>query len=254
MSKVSRRRLITGGLAATAGVSGLAAAALLAERYGLIPPDHGGAYGPGATLTYAAQRVLTAHSLAREFPRSMISKTPFANPARHPGDAFKRLEAGGFADWRLSVDGMVARPTTFSLPDLRSLPFRSQITEVACEEGWSYIAEWIGTPLGEVLSAVGILPQARYIVYFSADPHWWDSIDMTDALHPQTLLTWGMNDGDLPVSFGGPLRMRVPRQLGYKSVKYIAHLTATDNLKKFGKGLGSAAAEAEDPYAWYVGI
>jgi DMSO/TMAO reductase YedYZ molybdopterin-dependent catalytic subunit len=149
---------------------------------------------------------------------------------------------------------MVARPTTFSLPDLRSLPFRSQITEVACEEGWSYIAEWIGTPLGEVLSAVGILPQARYIVYFSADPHWWDSIDMTDALHPQTLLTWGMNDGDLPVPFGGPLRMRVPRQLGYKSVKYIAHLTATDNLKKFGKGLGSAAAEAEDPYAWYVGI
>jgi DMSO/TMAO reductase YedYZ molybdopterin-dependent catalytic subunit len=184
----------------------------------------------------------------------MISKTPFANPAKHPGDAFKRLEAGGFADWRLSVDGMVARPTTFSLPDLRSLPFRSQITEVACEEGWSYIAEWIGTPLGEVLSAVGILPEARYIVYFSADPHWWDSIDMADALHPQTLLTWGMNDGDLPVSFGGPLRMRVPRQLGYKSVKYIAHLTATDNLKKFGKGLGSAAAEAEDPYAWYVGI
>ena len=254
MSKVSRRRLITGGLAATAGVSGLAAAALLAERYGLLPPDHGGAYGPGATLTYAAQRVLTAHSLAREFPRSMISKTPFANPAKHPGDAFKRLEAGRFADWRLSVDGMVARPTTFSLPDLRSLPFRSQITEVACEEGWSYIAEWIGTPLGEVLSAVGILPQARYIVYFSADPHWWDSIDMTDALHPQTLLTWGMNDGDLPVPFGGPLRMRVPRQLGYKSVKYIAHLTATDNLKKFGKGLGSAAAEAEDPYAWNVGI
>ena len=254
MSKVSRRMLITGGLAATAGVSGLAAAALLAERYGLLPPDHGGAYGPGATLTYAAQRVLTAHSLAREFPRSMISKTPFANPAKHPGDAFKRLEAGRFADWRLSVDGMVARPTTFSLPDLRSLPFRSQITEVACEEGWSYIAEWIGTPLGEVLSAVGILPQARYIVYFSADPHWWDSIDMTDALHPQTLLTWGMNDGDLPVPFGGPLRMRVPRQLGYKSVKYIAHLTATDNLKKFGKGLGSAAAEAEDPYAWYVGI
>ena len=254
MSKVSRRRLITGGLAATAGVSGLAAAALLAERYGLLPPDHGGAYGPGATLTYAAQRVLTAHSLAREFPRSMISKTPFANPAKHPGDAFKRLEAGRFADWRLSVDGMVARPTTFSLPDIRSLPFRSQITEVACEEGWSYIAEWIGTPLGEVLSAVGILPQARYIVYFSADPHWWDSIDMTDALHPQTLLTWGMNDGDLPVPFGGPLRMRVPRQLGYKSVKYIAHLTATDNLKKFGKGLGSAAAEAEDPYAWYVGI
>jgi DMSO/TMAO reductase YedYZ molybdopterin-dependent catalytic subunit len=254
MSNLSRRKLITGGIAATAGVSGLTAAALLAQRYGLIPPDHGGIYGPGSTLTYAAQRLLTTHSLAREFPRSMISKTPFANPARHLGDAFKRHQASGFADWRLTIDGMVARPASFSLSDLRSLPFRSQITEVACEEGWSYIAEWIGNPLGEVLNAVGLLPQARYIVYFSIDPKWWDSIDMADVLHPQTLLTWGMNDGDLPVPFGGPLRMRVPRQLGYKSVKFITHLTATDNLKKFGKGLGSAAAEGEGGYAWYVGI
>jgi DMSO/TMAO reductase YedYZ molybdopterin-dependent catalytic subunit len=254
MSKISRRKLITGGLAATAGVSGLTAAALLAERYGLIPPDHGGVYGPGATLTYAAQRLLTAHSLARQFPRSMISKTPFANPAEHPGDAFSQLQAGGFADWRLSIDGMVARPTTLSLSDLKSLPFRSQITEVACEEGWSYIAEWIGTPLGEVLTAAGILPQARYIVYSSIDRDWWDSVDMADALHPQTILTWGMNDGDLPVSFGGPLRMRVPRQLGYKSVKYINRLTATDSLKKFGKGKGSGTADSEGDYAWYVGI
>ena len=254
MSNLSRRKLITGGHAATAGISGLTAAALLGQRYGLIPPDHGGVYGPGGTLTYAAQRLLTAHSLAREFPRSMISKTPFANPARHPGDAYKRLQAGGFVDWRLSVDGMVARPTTLSLSDLRSLPFRSQITEVACEEGWSFIAEWIGTPLGEVLSSVGILPQARYIVYFSIDPNWWDSVDMADALHPQTLLTWGMNDGDLPVQFGGPLRMRVPRQLGYKSVKYITRLTATDNLKNFGKGKGSGAADGNGGYAWYVGI
>ncbi len=134
---------------------------------------------------------------------------------------------------------MVARPTSLSLSDLKSLPSRSQITEVVCEEGWSYIAEWIGTPLDEVLKAVGALPQARYVVYFSTDRDWWDSIDMADALHPQTLLTWGMNDGDLPVSFGGPLRMRVPRQLGYKSVKYVTHLTVTDSVKHIGKGLGS---------------
>ena len=81
---------------------------------------------------------------------------------------------------------------------------------------------------------------------------WWESIDMADALHPQTLLTWGMNDGDLPVSFGGPLRLRVPRQLGYKSVKYVTRLTVTDSLKHFGKGLGSASPEAG--YAWYAGI
>src|SRR5271169_3174987 len=117
MSKLSRRKLITAGLAATAGASGLAVAARLARRYGLIPPDGGGIYGPGETLTYATQRLLTRHSLAREFPRSMISKPPFANEIPTPHDAFKRLQAGGFADWRLSLDGMVARPMSLSLSD-----------------------------------------------------------------------------------------------------------------------------------------
>jgi DMSO/TMAO reductase YedYZ molybdopterin-dependent catalytic subunit len=252
MSKISRRNLITTGLAATAGLAGLAVADRLAHSYGLIPPDCRGLYGAGETLTYATQRLLTRHSLAREFPRSMISKSPFANPTAPPNEAFKHLQAGGFSDWRLTVDGMVARPGSFSLADLKGLAMRSQITEVACEEGWSYIAEWIGTPLVDVLNAVGPLPQARYVVYFSIDKEWWDSIDMGDALHPQTLLTWGMNDGDLPVGFGGPLRMRVPRQLGYKNVKYITRLAVTDSLKRFGKGVGSAAPEAG--YAWYAGI
>jgi DMSO/TMAO reductase YedYZ molybdopterin-dependent catalytic subunit len=252
MSNISRRKLITTGLAATAGVAGLASASRLARRYGLIPPDSGGIYGPGETLTYGAQRLLTKHSLAREFPRTMISKAPFANPTTPPNEAFKRHQAAGFSDWRLSVDGMVAQPASLSLSDLKSLPVHNQITEVVCEEGWSYIAEWIGTPLVNVLNAVGVLPQARYIVYFSIEPGWWDSIDMANALHPQTFLTLGMNDGDLPVSFGGPLRLRVPRQLGYKSVKYITHITATDSLKRFGKGLGSASPEVG--YAWYAGI
>jgi DMSO/TMAO reductase YedYZ molybdopterin-dependent catalytic subunit len=252
MSNISRRKLIATGLAATAGVAGLATASRLAAQYGLIPPDSGGIFGPGETLTYAAQRLLTRHSLAREFPRSMISKVPFANETAPPGEAFKRHQAAGFSDWQLSVDGMVAHPASLSLSDLKGLPLRSQITEVTCEEGWSYVAEWIGTPLVNVLNAVGVLPQARYIVYFSIEPDWWESIDMADALHPQTLLTLGMNDGDLPVSFGGPLRLRVPRQLGYKSVKYITRITATDSLKRFGKGLGSASPEAG--YAWYAGI
>ena len=252
MNKISRRKFVTTGLVAAAGASGLAVAAGLAHRYGLVPPDSGGIYGPGETLTYAAQRLITTHSLAREFPSSMISKTPFANELAPFKDDFKSHQANGFADWRLAVDGMVARPASLSLADLRTFPVRSQITEVVCEEGWSYIAEWIGTPLHEVLRACGILPQARYVVYFSIEPDWWESIDMADALHPQTLLTMGMNDGDLPVGFGGPLRLRVPRQLGYKSVKFIARLTATDSLKGFGKGLGSASPEAG--YAWYAGI
>jgi DMSO/TMAO reductase YedYZ molybdopterin-dependent catalytic subunit len=252
MNKVSRRKFLTTGLAATAGVSGLAAAASIAQRYGLVPPDSGGIYGPGETLTYAAQRLLTRHSLAREFPRSMISKVPFPNELAPPNDAFKRYQANGFADWRLAVDGMVAHPGSFSLSDIRSLPVRSQITEVVCEEGWSYVAEWIGTPLSNILNASGILPQARYVVYFSIETPWWESIDMADAIHPQTLMTYAMNDGDLPVPFGGPLRLRVPRQLGYKSVKFITRLTVTDSLKHFGKGLGSASPESG--YAWYAGI
>ncbi len=252
MSKLSRRKLITGGVAAIAGATGLAAAAKLAQHYDLIPPDGGGLYGPGETLTYAAQRLLTSHSLAREFAPSQISKTPFANPVGPLGEEFKRAQAGAFADWRLAVDGMVIRPASFSLAEIKSGPRRSQITHLACEEGWSYIAEWIGVPLSHILDIVGTLPQARYVIYRSIQPDWWESIDMADALHPQTLITYGMNGGELPVGFGGPLRLRVPRQLGYKSVKYITRLTVTDSLKRFGKGLGSASPEAG--YAWYAGI
>ncbi|HUA58792.1 MAG TPA: molybdopterin-dependent oxidoreductase [Verrucomicrobiae bacterium] len=251
MSKLSRRALITTGFAA-AGVSGLAIASRLAARYGLVPPDSGGLFGPGETLTYAAQRLLTRHSMAREFAPSQISKPPFPNQVDKLPDNFKRLQAGSFADWRLVVDGLVARPASFTLAELKTLPRRSQITHLACEEGWSYIAQWTGVPLAFILDRVGTLPNARYVVYRSIQPDWWESIDMADALHPQTFLTVGMNGGDLPVSFGGPLRLRVPRQLGYKSVKYIVSLTVTDSLKRFGKGLGSASPE--DGYAWYAGI
>jgi len=252
MSNLSRRKLITTGLAATAGASGLAVAASLARRYGLIPPDHGGIYGAGETLTYGAQRLLTRHSLAREFSPSQISARPVANGKPPEDEAFKRFQAGGFTDWRLSVDGMVAHPASFSLAELKSYPSRSQITHLACEEGWSFIAEWTGVPLSHVLTVAGISPHARYVVYSSMQRGWWDSIDMADALHPQTLVTYGMNGGELPVGHGGPLRLRVPRQLGYKNVKYINRLTVTDSLKGFGKGLGSASPEYG--YAWYAGI
>jgi DMSO/TMAO reductase YedYZ molybdopterin-dependent catalytic subunit len=248
MKSLSRRKLLAGA----AGISGLAVAARLADRYGLIPPDHGGIYGPGETLTYATHRLLTRHSMAREFPRDKISKAPFANGKPPKDEAYDRLRAAGFAGWRLEVGGMVARPASFTLADLKALPSRSQITHLACEEGWSFIAEWTGVPLSHVLDVVGTAPQARFVVYHSLERGWWDSIDMADALHPQTLLTYGMNGGDLPEGHGGPLRVRVPRQLGYKSVKYVARLSVTDSLKGFGKGLGSAAPE--EGYSWYAGI
>ena len=214
MSKVSRRKFIATGLAVTAGASSLAVAARLARRYGLIPPDAGGLYGPGATLTYAAQRVLTRTpwhvSLLTARFRTLRSRTPWI----HWATTFKRLQESSFTDWRLVLDGMVARSASFSVAELRRFPVRRQITHLACEEGWSYIAEWVGVPLSHLLNLVGILPHARYVIYRSIQPNWWESIDMADALHPQTLVAYGMNGGELPVSFGGPLRLRVPRQLG----------------------------------------
>lgn len=252
MSGITRRKLIYGGTAAAASAAGLTAAEKLAKRYRLIPPDGAGIYGPGETLTYACQRLLTVHTPVREFPRSMISKNPFANAIAPPTDEFKHLETGGFKDWRLVVDGTVAHPLVLSLADLKSFPVCNQITEVACEEGWSYIAEWIGTPLSAVLREAGVLPQTRYIVYYAIEKGLWESIDIQDAQDPHTLLTMGMNDGDLPVAFGGPLRLRLPRQLGYKSLKFLIHITATDDVKKFGSGRGSV--DPDYGYSWYAGI
>jgi DMSO/TMAO reductase YedYZ molybdopterin-dependent catalytic subunit len=236
-----------------AGVAaGSAAAYRLAANYHMLPPDGRGIWAPGHSLTYGAQRILTRHSLAREFPRRMISQPSYANGRPPRDEAFLRHQAAGFADWRLTIDGMVARPAAFSVAELRGFPSRSQITHLACEEGWSFIAEWTGVPLSYLLDKVGAAPGARYVVYFSIQPRWWDSVDMADALHPQTLITYAMNGGDLPVGHGGPLRVRVPRQLGYKSVKYATRLTVTDRLKEFGRGMGSFAAERG--YSWYNGI
>ena len=251
--RISRRKLITTGVAAAAGASGLGVAAALANRYGLIPPDHGGIFGAGETLTYAAQRALMSrHSLAREFNRSEISKVAPVNGKPPETDAYQRLLAGGFADWRLTVDGLVARPSSFSLAELKRFPSGSQITHQACEEGWSFIAEWTGVPLSYVLNLVGVSTQAKYVVYFSLDKFWWDSIDMRDAWHPQTFLAYGMNGQELPDGHGAPVRMKVPRQLGYKSVKHLSHITVTDTAKNIGKGMGSMPPE--HGYSWYAGI
>jgi DMSO/TMAO reductase YedYZ molybdopterin-dependent catalytic subunit len=251
MSNLSRRAVVTGGVVA-AGAAVAAAFTAIGRRFGLVPPDASGIYGPGATLAYAAHRAFGRNSLAREFPRGMISAKPFANGTVPSHDAFERHRAANFTTWRLDVRGHVDRPAVLSLADLRAMPVRSQITEVTCEEGWSYVAEWTGTPLFEVLSRSGVRPTARYLVYFSSDPDWWESIDIDEAMHPQTLLAWGMNGSDLPVPFGGPLRLRVPRQLGYKSVKFVDRLVVTDSLEGFGDGKGQSWVN--DGYAWYAGI
>jgi DMSO/TMAO reductase YedYZ molybdopterin-dependent catalytic subunit len=245
---ITRRKLITTGLTLAAGTSGLA----VADRLGLIPPDHAGIYGIGETLTYAAQRILMSrHPLAREFSRSDISRVAPVNGDVPENDDYRRLLAGSFADWRLNVTGLVAKPAMFSLAELKHFPSSTQITHQACEEGWSFIAEWTGVPLSYILNLVGVSNRARYVAFFPFDQSW-DSLDMADAWHPQTLLAYAMNGNELPTAHGAPIRLRVPRQLGYKSVKYLSRIVVTDTLKNIGAGLGSYSPEIG--YSWYAGI
>ena len=248
---LSRRRVLTTGLTAAAGLTGLGAFHAVG-RNGLIPPDHFGLFGVGETLTYAAQRILAGdHSLAREFSRADISKVIPVNGAAPENVDYHRLLADDFRDWRLRVDGLVAQPRSFSLAELKSYPSHTQITHQACEEGWSFIAEWTGVRLSYVLELVGVAPHARYAVFFPFD-EFWESIDMADALHPQTFLAYGMNGETMPIDHGAPVRLRVARQLGYKSIKYLSRLTLTDSIEKFGKGLGGA--NPEWGYSWWAGI
>ncbi len=262
--RLSRRKLITTGIAAAAGASGLGVAARLADRYGLIPPDDGGVYGVGETMTYAAQRLLMArHSLAREYTRSDISKIAPVKGEPPENETYQRLLAGGFADWRLKIDGLVARPSFFSLAELQRFPSQNHIYHQACEEGWSFIAEWTGVSLSYVLNLVGVLPQAKYVVFFGFDTNFdatdkqtikgkWNSIDMAEAWHPQSLLAYGMNGRELPPGHGAPLRLRVPRQLGGKSTKYLSWITLTGTVKDIGQGFGAGGVERG--FSWYAGI
>ena len=214
----------------------------------------------GDLLTYRAQRMLLpVHSLAREYARSEISSilaigTTDPADSRQPaynatnGATYARLRGRGFSDWRLSIEGHVARPGSYSLADLKRFPSRTQITKHTCEEGWSAIAEWTGVPLRRVLEAAGILPTARFVNFYPYDdcP---DGIDMLDALHPQTILAYGMNGRDLPVAHGAPLRLRVETQLGYKSIKFIQRIVVTDKFDDLGE-VGSL----QHGWSWYAGI
>ena len=204
----TRRKLITAGFSVAAGASGVGAAAYLASRYGLIPPDHSGILGIGETLTYSTQRLLMSkHSLAREFERSDISKIAPVNGPHPTDENYRKLLANGFRNWRLPIEGLVRRPVSLSLEDLQRLPSESRIILHACEEGWSYIAEWTGVRLASVLDLVETRPEARYVVFEPfPNPRQTTgvvrvlgcSIDMADALHPQTLLAYGMNGEALP--------------------------------------------------------
>jgi len=250
---MSRRRMLKTGLGAAAGAGVLGAGIAIGDRCGLIPANHRGIFGLSETLTYAGQRLLIKlPSMAREFDRGQITKAPPVNGPAPKTEAYQRLKDTGFADWRLTVDGMVARPASFSLAELKSFPFRTQITHQACEEGWSFIAEWTGVPLSYILEKVGTHPDAKWAFFFTLQKEWWDSLDMDDALHAQTVLAYGMNGAEIPADHGAPLRLKVARQLGYKSLKFLSKITLADRPDALGDGLGSGAPAAG--YSWYAGI
>ncbi len=205
------------------------------------------------------QRVITnRNALAREFSPEEMSPRFRSNGTRNPGTpAYQALAANRFADWRLRVDGLVARPLSLSLADLRALPQRAQITRHDCVEGWSAIGKWQGPKLSAILDAAGLRDAARYLIFHCADSlrggAYYESIDLIDAFHPQTILAWAMNDAVLPIAHGAPVRLRVERQLGYKHAKYVMRVEAVASLDGIGRGKGGYWEDVAD-YEWYAGI
>ena len=210
-------------------------------------------------LTYRVNRLLTPrNALAPEFTGADISPIFRSNGTAHPGSAdYGALLANNFADWRLHVGGLVSRPLAISLDQLKALPQRTQITRHDCVEGWSAIGRWTGPVLGPILQFAGLSSAARFIVFHCYDDFggttYYESTDLVDAFHPQTILAWALNGQPLPVPNGAPLRLRVERQLGYKHAKYLRSIEAVSSLGPIGSGHGGYWEDVAD-YAWYAGI
>lgn len=210
-------------------------------------------------LTMKAQRLITPRdALAPEYSASDMSPIFRSNGTRLPNTSeYAQHLAENFANWRVAVDGLVARPLSIPIQKLRDLPHRTQITRHDCVEGWSAIGKWHGVPLATILHAAGLSTRAKYIIFHCADRfgprQYYESIDLIDAFHPQTLLAWGMNDRLLPVPNGAPVRLRVERQLGYKHAKYIQRIEAVESLAGVYGGRGGYWEDTND-YEWYAGI
>lgn len=248
------RRMMVGGLAAGAGTL-LTGCDALGEsesfRRGLMVAEG---------LNKAAHRLITDRgALAREFSAADLSPIFRSNGTSMPiSPVYQAMAARGFTDWRLTLDGMVTRPQRLSLADIRAMPARTQITRHDCVEGWSAIGKWTGVPLRLLLQRAGIGSNARYIVFHCSDDSgggelYYESIDMIDAMHPQTIMAWALNDRTLPIANGAPLRLRVERQLGYKHAKYVERIEAVSSLTNLRGGKGGFW-EDHSGYEWYAGI
>jgi DMSO/TMAO reductase YedYZ molybdopterin-dependent catalytic subunit len=214
-------------------------------------------------LTYSAQRaLLSADQLAQEFNQSDIRQDQHPNGSIEPdAENYLTLQEKNFEEYLLEVDGLVERPMRFTLAALRNMQSRTQITRHDCVEGWSCIAKWQGVPLKHILDQVGVKPNARYVMFhcfdaiektLSGEVLYYESIDLVDARHPQTILAYAMNDKPLPIANGAPLRVRVERQLGYKMAKYIRRIELINDFSQIGDGRGSYWADRG--YEWFAGI
>ena len=217
----------------------------------------------GENVTRRVHRAIVPRSaLAREFPASFISPDFRANGTTDPQTPeYVAHVASGFADWRLIVNGLVRQPLALDLAALRALPSRTQITRHDCVEGWSSIGKWSGACLGPLLTKAGLKQEAKYIVFHCADDlddssdgsgRYYESIDLVDAFHPQTILAYDMNDFPLSIAHGAPVRLRVERQLGYKHAKYVMRIEAVSSLDAIGAGRGGYWEDRG--YEWYAGV
>ncbi len=214
----------------------------------------------GGDVNFAVHRALGSHSaLAREFPIS--ARSPFfrGNGTQNPTAApYPAALAENFANWTLEARGLVDRPGRWTLDALRAMPQRTQTTRHDCVEGWSAIGTWTGVPLRLLLDQVGVQKAARYVVFRCADVMgggipYYESIDLIDARHPQTIIAHKLNDQPLPVRNGAPLRLRVETQLGYKHAKYLQAIELVASLEDIGQGKGGYWEDVAS-YAWYAGI
>ena len=252
---MNRRRWLTGAFAT-------AATALLSAcgQAGTSLAEQARRMGEG--LTRRTQRLLIPRdALAPTYSRAEISPDFRANGSISPAAAdYMSLRDNDFADYRLVIDGLVERPLSLGLAELRTRPSQSQITKHDCVEGWTSIGEWTGVRLETLLDEAGLKPEARYIVFHCFDAldqredgeRYYESIDLIDARHPQTILAWAMNGETLPVPHGAPLRLRVERQLGYKHAKYIKRIEVVESFAHIGGGKGGYWEDRG--YEWYAGI
>jgi len=254
--RINRRRLAA--LLATSGAAAVAGCDKITD-------DDRVARGVGQAevLTRKVQRaILSAGQLAPEYREEDISKFFKPNGNAPPNDDdYSTWVANGFEGWKLEVTGLVERPLSLSLDELKAMPSRTQITRHDCVEGWSCIAKWRGAHLGDIIDRAGLKREAKFIVFHCADSggdaedgsdDYYESMGLADVHHPQTLLAYAMNDQPLPLEHGAPIRLRVERYLGYKHAKWVMKIEAVASLDHLHGGHGGYWEDRG--YEWYGGI